>query len=170
MALYVRLMVYTGLSLFIIRRANLYLVLCILMGITLQKPRYDVQNVDQNWPLCSLCYADGEGSKVPRAKHQTAKCQEQSTKQQSGKSKVARAKCQTAKYQEQSAKQQSGKSKVAKSLALWCLVLCSQGGLSANSKVPNSKTPRAKHQTAKCQTAKHQTQRVWRFGVWCFGV
>ena len=26
---------------------------------TFAKPRYDVQNVDQNRPLCSLCYADG---------------------------------------------------------------------------------------------------------------
>ena len=34
-ALYVRLMVYTGLSLFIIRRANVYLVVCVLTRITL---------------------------------------------------------------------------------------------------------------------------------------
>ena len=36
MALYVRLVVYTGLSLFIIRRANVYLVVCVLTRITLQ--------------------------------------------------------------------------------------------------------------------------------------
>ena len=36
MALYVCLMVYTGLSLFIIRRANVYLVVCVLTCITLQ--------------------------------------------------------------------------------------------------------------------------------------
>ena len=35
MALYARLMVYTGLSLFIIRQANVYLVVCILTHITL---------------------------------------------------------------------------------------------------------------------------------------
>ena len=35
MALYVHLMVYMGLSLFIIRRANVYLVVCILTRITL---------------------------------------------------------------------------------------------------------------------------------------
>ena len=35
MALYVRSMVYAGLSLFIIRRANVYLVLCVLTRITL---------------------------------------------------------------------------------------------------------------------------------------
>ena len=34
-ALYVHLMVYTGLSLFIIRRANVYLVVCVLTRITL---------------------------------------------------------------------------------------------------------------------------------------
>ena len=38
MALYVRLMVYTGLSLFIIRWANVYLVVCVLTRITLEKP------------------------------------------------------------------------------------------------------------------------------------
>ena len=36
MALYVCLMVYTGLSLFIIRQANVYLVVCVLTRITLQ--------------------------------------------------------------------------------------------------------------------------------------
>ena len=39
MALYVRLMVYMGLSLLIIRRAYMYLVVCILMHITLQFSR-----------------------------------------------------------------------------------------------------------------------------------
>ena len=34
-ALYVHLMVYMGLSLFIIRQANMYLVVCVLMRITL---------------------------------------------------------------------------------------------------------------------------------------
>ena len=36
MALYVHLMVYMGLSLFIIRRAYVYLVVCVLTRITLQ--------------------------------------------------------------------------------------------------------------------------------------
>ena len=35
-ALYVRLVVYAGLSLFIIRQANVYLVVCVLTHITLQ--------------------------------------------------------------------------------------------------------------------------------------
>ena len=35
-ALYVHLMVYTGLSLFIIRWTNVYLIVCVLMCITLQ--------------------------------------------------------------------------------------------------------------------------------------
>ena len=39
MALYVRLMVYTGLSLLIIRRANVYLVVCVLTRITLHSSR-----------------------------------------------------------------------------------------------------------------------------------
>ena len=37
MALYVRLMVYMGLSLFIIRRAYVYLVVCVLTRITMQQ-------------------------------------------------------------------------------------------------------------------------------------
>ena len=37
-ALYAHLMVYTGLSLFIIRRANVYLVVCVLTRITLHNP------------------------------------------------------------------------------------------------------------------------------------
>ena len=36
-ALYVRLMVYTGLSLLTIRRANVYLVVCVLTHITLHQ-------------------------------------------------------------------------------------------------------------------------------------
>ena len=36
-ALYISLLVYTGLSLFIIRRANVYLVVCVLTRITLQR-------------------------------------------------------------------------------------------------------------------------------------
>ena len=45
MALYIHLMVYTGLSLFIIRRANVYLVVCVLTRITLQQlTRYETVN------------------------------------------------------------------------------------------------------------------------------
>ena len=39
MALYVRLMVYMGLTLFIIRWAYVYLVVCVLTHITLHKPK-----------------------------------------------------------------------------------------------------------------------------------
>ena len=46
MALYVRLMVYTGLSLFIIRRANVYLVVCVLTRITLHL--YQLSKVSLN--------------------------------------------------------------------------------------------------------------------------
>ena len=42
-ALYIRLWVYTGLSLFIIRRANVYLVVCVLTRITLQYNYYEIQ-------------------------------------------------------------------------------------------------------------------------------
>ena len=83
--------------------------------------------------LCSLCYADDEGTKAPRAKCQTAKRQEQSSKESGalvfgalvfgalllvfcspGGDKAPRAKCQTAKHQEQSTKQQSAKQQSTK--------------------------------------------------------
>ena len=87
--------------------------------------------------LCSLCYADGEGSKVPRAKRQTAKHQ-------------------TAKHQEQSAKQQSGKSKAAKSLVLWCLVLCCLVLCSWYFAPKRGRRVKRQEQSTVWQTAKHQ--------------
>ena len=48
-ALYVRLMVYAGLSLFIIMWANVYLVVCVLTRITLHDPNKMVKHVLQEY-------------------------------------------------------------------------------------------------------------------------
>ena len=56
-ALYVRVMGYTGLSLFIIRWANVYLVVCILMRITLHGGPEKWQKWGRaKWVLSHFCH------------------------------------------------------------------------------------------------------------------